>query len=125
MIGTRATPLGLRNFKATVSGLGDYDLDALSFLAAKYPHLLKELEELTREAFAFSDTEEPVPSPTDIETDLSAPSHAPPITPRAPPPEKKGDAIVVRYMTSRPVKPTLKNSKKRPWKPFSIFSIAI
>ena len=93
VIGTRATPLGRETLKQQFPDLVIYDLDALSFLAAKYPHLLKELEELTREAFAFSDTEEPVPSPTDIETDLSAPSHAPPITPRAPPPEKKGDAI--------------------------------
>jgi hypothetical protein len=79
-----------------------YDLDALSFLAAKDPRLIKELEELTREAFAFSDAVEPRPAPTDIEKDLSAPLSLPPSGPPAAPVQKTSGSYLCSEIKAIP-----------------------
>jgi hypothetical protein len=50
-----------------------YDLNTLAFLAGKHPHLVDTLQDITQEAFAFSDATEPTPRPTIIEDDLAGP----------------------------------------------------
>jgi hypothetical protein len=78
IICSRIMPLARRTLQQQFPDLIIYDLDALAFLVAKYPDLLESFEELTREAFPFSEILEPQSQLEliNIEADISEPLEA-------------------------------------------------